>query len=36
MGMILDGMETVEYPPQSGQLWVRADPDAPWSPKQEF
>lgn len=36
MGMILDGMETVEYPPQSGQLWVRSDPDAPWSPKQGF
>jgi len=36
MGMILDGMETVEYPPQSGHLWVRADPDAPWSHKQEF
>ena len=36
MGMILDGMETVEYPPQSGQLWVRPDPDAPWSPKQAF
>lgn len=36
MGMILDGMETVEYPPQSGQLWVRPNPDAPWSPKQGF
>ena len=33
MGMLLDGMETIEYPTGSGQIWVRASPDEPWSTK---
>jgi len=33
MGMILDGVETIEHPTGSGQLWTRAEPDQPWEPK---
>ena len=33
MGMMLDGIETVEYPTGSGSVWVRASPDLPWEPK---
>ena len=33
MGMVLDGVETVEFPTGSGNVWVRENPDAPWSPK---
>ena len=33
MGMLLDGMETIEYPTGSGQIWVRSSPDDPWSTK---
>jgi len=33
MGMMLDGVETVEYPTGSGAVWVRASPDLPWEPK---
>ena len=33
MGMILDGVETIEHPSGSGNLWTRDDPMDPWSPK---
>ncbi len=33
MGMMLDGIETVEYPTGSGAIWVRSSPDLPWEPK---
>ena len=33
MGMMLDGIETVEYPTGSGVIWVRSSPDLPWQPK---
>ena len=33
MGMLLDGMETIEYPTGSGQIWVRSSPDESWSLK---
>ena len=33
MGMMLDGIETVEYPTGSGMIWVRSSPDLPWQPK---
>ena len=33
MGMILDGVETIEYPSNSGVLWTRDDPMDSWSPK---
>jgi hypothetical protein len=33
MGMMLDGVETIEHPTASGQLWTRAQPDQPWQPK---
>ena len=33
MGMVLDGVETVEFPTGSGNVWVRDSPDVPWSPK---
>ena len=33
MGMMLDGIETVEYPTGSGVVWVRTSPDFPWEPK---
>ena len=33
MGMILDGVETIEYPSGSGTLWTRDDPMDIWSPK---
>ena len=33
MGMMLDGIETVEYPTGSGVIWVRTSPDLPWEPK---
>ena len=36
MGMMLDGVETVEFPPESGQLWVRSNMDAPWDRKEAF
>lgn len=36
MGMMLDGVETVEFPPESGQLWIRTDMDAPWNRKEGF
>ena len=34
MGMMLDGVETVEFPPESGQLWIRSNMDSPWSRKE--
>ena len=33
MGMMLDGVETVEYPTGSGVVWTRSSPDVPWEPK---
>ena len=33
MGMVLDGVETVEYPTGSGAVWTRSTPDADWQPK---
>jgi hypothetical protein len=33
MGMIVDGVETIEHPTGSGQMWVRMDPEEAWSPK---
>ena len=33
MGMILDGVETIEHPTGSGQLWVRSEPDQAWERK---
>ena len=33
MGMMLDGIETIEHPTGSGQLWTRAEPDQSWEPK---
>jgi hypothetical protein len=33
MGMMSDGLETVEYPPGSGSIWVRTNPDEVWQPK---
>ncbi len=33
MGMMLDGVETVEYPTGSGVVWTRPSPDLPWEPK---
>ena len=33
MGMVLDGVETVEYPTGSGTVWTRSTPDADWQPK---
>ena len=33
MGMMLDGVETVEYPTGSGVVWTRPSPDVPWEPK---
>ena len=34
MGMVLDGIETIEFPTGSGEVWVRASPDDLWSPKE--
>ena len=34
MGMVLDGIETIEFPTGSGEVWVRASPDDLWLPKQ--
>ena len=34
MGMMLDGIETIEYPTGSGEIWVRPSPDEAWSPKE--
>ena len=34
MGMMLDGIETIEYPTGSGEIWVRSSPDEAWSPKE--
>ena len=33
MGMVLDGLETVEYPTSSGQIWTRFSPDDDWQLK---
>ncbi len=33
MGMLLDGLETIEYPSGSGTVWVRDGPDEAWTPK---
>ena len=33
MGMMLDGVETVEYPTGSGTIWTRSSPDADWRQK---
>lgn len=33
MGMLLDGQETIEYPTGSGKVWVRKEPDEPWTAK---
>ena len=33
MGMILDGVETIEHPSGSGHLWTRDDPMDSWSSK---
>jgi hypothetical protein len=30
MGMMLDGIESVEYPTGSGTVWTRPSPDADW------
>ena len=34
MGMVLDGIETIEFPTGSGEVWVRASPDDLWLPKE--
>ena len=34
MGMVLDGIETIEFPAGSGQVWVRNSPDDLWLPKE--
>lgn len=34
MGMVLDGIETIEFPAGSGQVWVRSSPDDLWLPKE--
>ena len=33
MGMMLDGVETIEYPTGSGEIWTRANPESDWQPK---
>ena len=33
MGMMLDGLETIEYPTSSGHIWIRASPESDWQPK---
>ena len=33
MGMVLNGLETIEYPSGSGTLWVRDEPDHSWHQK---
>jgi hypothetical protein len=33
MGMMVDGLETIEHPTGSGQHWVRQDPEDDWVPK---
>ena len=33
MGMVLDGIETVEYPTGSGTVWTRPSPDTDWRQK---
>ena len=33
MGMMLDGVETIEYPIGSDQIWTRAHPESDWQPK---
>ena len=33
MGMMLDGVETIEYPTGSDQIWTRANPESDWQPK---
>lgn len=32
MGMMLDGVETIEYPTGSGQIWIRPSPESDWQP----
>ena len=34
MGMVLDGIETIEFPTGSGKVWVRSSPDDLWLPKE--
>ena len=34
MGMVLDGIETIEFPAGSGEVWVRTSPDDLWLPKE--
>ena len=34
MGMVLDGIETIEFPTGSGEVWVRTSPDDLWLPKE--
>jgi hypothetical protein len=34
MGMVLDGIETIEFPAGSGEVWVRSSPDDLWLPKE--
>ena len=34
MGMVLDGIETIEFPTGSGEVWVRSSPDDLWLPKE--
>ena len=34
MGMMLDGIETIEFPTGSGDVWVRSSPDDLWLPKE--
>ena len=33
MGMMLDGVETIEYPTGSGHIWIRPSPENDWQPK---
>ncbi|MEC8577767.1 MAG: hypothetical protein VXY68_08645, partial [Candidatus Thermoplasmatota archaeon] len=33
MGMMLDGVETIEFPTGSGQIWIRPTPESTWQPK---
>ena len=33
MGMMLDGVETVEHPTGSGHFWIRLDPESDWEVK---
>lgn len=33
MGMMLDGVETIEFPTGSSQIWIRPTPESMWQPK---